>query len=123
LIRLAISVGGLFTYWTRFGSKPKSLNVASRELADQQVDANAIPVMALSISERELLGADIFPVGHLAARNYFQSINSAENEAFIKMWVDFNEQRDKTTNDSMEATRRRGYRRSCRAQRRAAFLA
>ena len=65
MIRLAISVGGLFTYWTRFGSKPKSLNVASRELADQQVDANAIPVMALSISERELLGADIFPVGHL----------------------------------------------------------
>jgi urea transport system substrate-binding protein len=75
-----------------------------RELADQQVDANAIPVMALSISERELLGADIFPVGHLAARNYFQSINSAENEAFIKMWADFNEQRDKTTNNPMEAT-------------------
>jgi urea transport system substrate-binding protein len=75
-----------------------------RELADQQVDASAIPVMALSISERELLGADIFPVGHLAARNYFQSINSAENKAFIKMWVDFNQQRDKTTNDPMEAT-------------------
>jgi urea transport system substrate-binding protein len=75
-----------------------------RELADQQVDANAIPVMALSIGERELLGADIFPVGHLAARNYFQSINSAENEAFIKMWADFNEQRDKITNDPMEAT-------------------
>jgi urea transport system substrate-binding protein len=75
-----------------------------RELADQQVDANAIPVMALSIGEREFLGADIFPVGHLAARNYFQSIKSAENEAFIKMWTDFNEQRDKTTNDPMEAT-------------------
>ena len=75
-----------------------------RELADQQVDAKAIPVMALSIGERELLGADIFPVGHLAARNYFQSVNSAENEAFIKMWADFNEQRDKTTNDPMEAT-------------------
>jgi urea transport system substrate-binding protein len=75
-----------------------------RELADQQVDAKAIPVMAFSIGERELLDAVIFPVGHLAARSYFQSINSAENEAFIKMWADFNEQRDKTTNDSMEAT-------------------
>jgi urea transport system substrate-binding protein len=75
-----------------------------RELADKHVDANAIPVMALSISERELLGADIFPVGHLAARNYFQSISSAENELFIEMWADFNEQRDKTTNDPMEAT-------------------
>jgi urea transport system substrate-binding protein len=75
-----------------------------RELSDQQLDANAIPVMALSIGERELLGADIFPVGHLAARNYFQSIDSTENEAFINMWADFNEQRDKITNDPMEAT-------------------
>lgn len=75
-----------------------------KELAAQQVDANVIPVMAFSIGERELLGADIFPVGHLAAWNYFQSIKSPENEAFIKMWADFNEQRDKTTNDPMEAT-------------------
>ena len=44
-----------------------------RELAAQQVDAKAIPVMAFSIGERELLDADIFPVGHLAAWNYFQS--------------------------------------------------
>jgi ABC-type branched-subunit amino acid transport system substrate-binding protein len=75
-----------------------------RELVDQKVDANAIPVMAFSIGERELLGADIFPVGHLAAWNYFQSINSAENKVFVKMWADFNEQRDQTTNDPMEAT-------------------
>ena len=40
----------------------------------------------------------------MAARNYFQSVKSAENDAFIKMWTDFNEQRDKTTNDAMEAT-------------------
>jgi urea transport system substrate-binding protein len=75
-----------------------------RELADQQIDANAIPVMAFSIGERELLDAVTFPVGHLAAWNYFQSIKSPENEVFIKMWADFNEQRDKTTNDPMEAT-------------------
>ena len=55
-----------------------------RALADQQVDAKAISVMAFSIGERELLGADIFPVGHLAAWNYFQSIQSPENEAFVE---------------------------------------
>ena len=75
-----------------------------RELAAQQLDANQIPVMAFSVGERELLGADILPVGHLAAWNYFQSIKSPENEAFIKMWTDFTGQRDKTTNDPMEAT-------------------
>jgi urea transport system substrate-binding protein len=98
-----------------FGSEGKKTAVIStingdantyfyRELVAQEVDANAIPVMAFSISERELLGSGIFPVGHLAAWNYFQSINSPENEAFVKMWADFNEQRDKTTNDPMEAT-------------------
>ena len=87
-----------------FGSEGKKTAVIStvngdantyfyRELAAQQVDANAIPVMAFSIGERELLGADIAPVGHLAAWNYFQSIKSAENDAFVKMWADFNEQR------------------------------
>ena len=74
------------------------------ELAAQHVDANAIPVMAFSIGERELLNWDIAPIGHLAAWNYFQSVKSAENDAFVKMWADFNEQRDKTTNDPMEAT-------------------
>ena len=98
-----------------FGSEGKKTAVIStvngdantyfyREIADQQVDANAIPVMAFSVGERELLGAVIAPVGHLAAWNYFQSINSPENEVFIKMWADFNEQRDKITNDPMEAT-------------------
>jgi urea ABC transporter urea binding protein len=75
-----------------------------RELANQQVDANAIPVMAFSIGERELRNAHVVAVGHLAAWNYFHSINSAENNVFMRMWADFNEQRDKITNDPMEAT-------------------
>src|SRR6185295_17426503 len=98
-----------------FGSEGKKTAVISTvngdantylysELAAQHVDANAIPVMAFSIGERELLNWDIAPIGHLAAWNYFQSIKSAENDAFVKMWADFNEQRDKTTNDPMEAT-------------------
>ena len=98
-----------------FGSRGKKTAVIStingdantsfyRELAAQRVDANTIPVMAFSVGERELLGANIFPVGHMAAWNYFQSIKTPENEAFIKMWTDFTGQRDKTTNDPMEAT-------------------
>jgi urea transport system substrate-binding protein len=75
------------------------------ELAAQQVDARKIPVMALSLSERELRNVDAARLaGHLAARSYFQSVVSAENDAFVKMWADFNEQRDKTTSDPMEAT-------------------
>ena len=76
-----------------------------KELAAQDVGAGAIPVMAFSIGERELLTLDPKSlVGHLAAWNYFQSVVSKENEAFIKMWADFTEQRDKITNDPMEAT-------------------
>ena len=75
-----------------------------RELAAQHVDANAIPVMAFSVGERELLGVGVVPIGHLAAWNYFNSVKSAENESFVTMWADFIGQRDKITNDPMEAT-------------------
>jgi len=75
-----------------------------RELAAQHIDANAIPVMAFSVGERELLGVGAVPIGHLAAWNYFNSVKSAENEAFVTMWADFTGQRDKITNDPMEAT-------------------
>jgi urea transport system substrate-binding protein len=99
-----------------FGSQGKKTAVIStvngdantyfyKELAAQKVDASVIPVMAFSIGERELSGLETIPlIGHMAAWNYFQSVKSPENEAFIKMWADFNEQRDKTTNDPMEAT-------------------
>ena len=76
-----------------------------RELAAQNVNASAIPVMAFSIGERELLGVDAKHLtGHLAAWNYFHSVKSPENEAFIKMWKNFTEGKDEITNDPMEAT-------------------
>ena len=99
-----------------FGSEGKRTAVIStingdanthfyRELITQQVNANTLPVMALSIGDRELLHVGASGLaGQLAAWNYFQSVKSAENDAFVKMWADFNEQRDKTTNDPMEAT-------------------
>jgi urea transport system substrate-binding protein len=75
------------------------------ELIKQQIDAGKIPIMALAVSERELRGVDLSKLaGLMAARNYFQSVKSAENDVFTKQWSDFNEQRDTTTNDAMEAT-------------------
>jgi urea transport system substrate-binding protein len=76
-----------------------------QQLIAQRVSANTLPVMALSFGERELLqvGANGL-TGQLAAWNYFQSTKSPENDTFVKMWADFTEQRDKTTNDPMEAT-------------------
>ena len=99
-----------------FGSEGKRTAVIStingdantyfyRELIAQQLDANTLPVMALSIGDRELLQVGTSGLtGQLAAWNYFQSVKSPENDAFVKMWADFNEQRDKVTNDPMEAT-------------------
>jgi urea transport system substrate-binding protein len=76
-----------------------------KELAAQQVDSRAIPIMAFSVGERELLGLDSKSLaGHLAAWNYFHSVKSPENDAFTKMWKDFTENKDETTNDPMEAT-------------------
>jgi urea transport system substrate-binding protein len=76
-----------------------------KELIAQHVNADTLPVMALSIGERELSDVGTSGLaGQLAAWNYFQSIKSPENDRFVKMWADFNEQRDKTTNDPMEAT-------------------
>jgi urea transport system substrate-binding protein len=76
-----------------------------KELAAQKINASVIPVMAFSVGERELQGADTEPLaGHLAAWNYFHSVKSPENEAFIKMWKNFTEGRDEITNDPMEAT-------------------
>jgi urea transport system substrate-binding protein len=76
-----------------------------RELATQDVTASSIPVMAFSVGERELLGVDVRPlVGHMAAWNYFHSLKSAENSAFIDMWKHYTGDKDETTNDPMEAT-------------------
>jgi len=73
------------------------------ELANQEVSAEDIPVVAFSVGEEELSGLDTEPlVGHLAAWNYFQSIEGSVNNDFIANW----KQRmgaDRTTNDPMEA--------------------
>jgi len=75
-----------------------------KELANQGVKAEDIPVVAFSVGEEELAGLDTAPlVGHLAAWNYFMSVPSPDNEAFIKAWHAYIKDTKRVTNDPMEA--------------------
>ena len=75
-----------------------------KELGNQKISAEDIPVVAFSVGEEELSGIDTKPlVGHLAAWNYFESIKTPENTAFIKQWHDYIKNPKRTTNDPMEA--------------------
>lgn len=99
----------------RFGSAGKPTAVVSTingdanvpfylELANQEVSADEIPVVAFSVGEEELSGLDTTPlVGHLAAWNYFQSVDSPANAEFIAKWKAFVGNAERTTNDPMEA--------------------
>ena len=82
-----------------------------KELANQGLKAEDIPVVAFSVGEEELRGIDAKPlVGHLAAWNYFMSQDTAENKAFIKKWKAYVKKHKlpdgskRVTNDPMEAT-------------------
>ena len=98
-----------------FGSAGKKTAVVStingdanvpfyKELANQGISSEDIPVIAFSVGEEELSGLDTAPlVGHLAAWNYFQSVDSEANDEFIETWHDFIDNDDRVTNDPMEA--------------------
>lgn len=100
----------------KFGSSGKATAVVStingdanvpfyKELANQGISSEDIPVVAFSVGEEELSGIDTKPlVGHLAAWNYFQSVDAPENEAFIEQWHAFTKDDKRVTNDPMEAT-------------------
>jgi len=76
-----------------------------KELGNQKISAEDIPVVAFSVGEEELSGLDTKPlVGHLAAWNYFESIKNPGNDAFIKQWKAFTKNPKRTTNDPMEAS-------------------
>jgi urea transport system substrate-binding protein len=99
----------------KFGSAGKKTAVVStingdanvpfyKELGNQGIKATDIPVVAFSVGEEELAGIDTKPLlGHLAAWNYFESIKTPANEAFIKEWHEFTKNPKRTTNDPMEA--------------------
>ena len=76
-----------------------------KELSNQGISAKDIPVVAFSVGEEELSGIDTKPlVGHLAAWNYFESVDSDANDDFIEEWHKYTGDEKRVTNDSMEAT-------------------
>ncbi|MDR1085611.1 MAG: urea ABC transporter substrate-binding protein [Deltaproteobacteria bacterium] len=76
-----------------------------KELAAQNISSSDIPVMAFSVGEEELSGVDTKPLtGHLAAWNYFQSVENGANAEFIKKWREFIKNEKRVTNDPMEAS-------------------
>ena len=99
----------------KFGSAGKKTAVVStingdanvpfyKELGNQKISAEDIPVVAFSVGEEELSGIDTKPlVGHLAAWNYFESVEAPANDAFIKEWHAFTKNPKRVTNDPMEA--------------------
>ena len=99
----------------KFGSKGKKTAVVStingdanvpfyKELGNQGVSAEDIPVVAFSVGEEELSGIDTKPlVGHLAAWNYFMSVDAEENGEFIDKWQAFTKNKKRVSNDPMEA--------------------
>ncbi|WP_245516089.1 urea ABC transporter substrate-binding protein [Ancylobacter aquaticus] len=100
----------------KFGSAGKKTAVVStingdanvpfyKELGNQGIKATDIPVVAFSVGEEELAGIDTKPLlGHLAAWNYFQSVDVPENADFIKKWQAYTKNDKRVTNDPMEAT-------------------
>jgi urea transport system substrate-binding protein len=100
----------------KFGSAGKKTAVVStingdanvpfyKELGNQKISAEDIPVVAFSVGEEELAGIDTKPlVGHLAAWNYFQSVNTPLNKQWIDKWHAFTKNPKRTFNDPMEAT-------------------
>jgi len=99
----------------KFGSAGKKTAVVStingdanvpfyKELGNQGISSEDIPVIAFSVGEEELSGMDTKPlVGHLAAWNYFMSVENKDNEKFIKTWHEFIKDKKRVTNDPMEA--------------------
>ncbi|TVP53504.1 MAG: ABC transporter substrate-binding protein, partial [Halomonadaceae bacterium] len=82
-----------------------------QELANQGIDAVDVPVLATSVGEEELRGMDTGPlVGHLAAWNYFMSVDTPQNKAFTERWAKYVKDEGlsggsaRVTNDPMEAT-------------------
>lgn len=80
------------------------------ELAAQGITADKVPVVAVSVGEDELRGLDPAKVkGHLAAWNYFQSVDTPKNKKFVENFKAFSDKqkagsgKDRVTDDPIEA--------------------
>ncbi|NMF84058.1 urea ABC transporter substrate-binding protein [Nodosilinea sp. P-1105] len=98
-IRAALPDGGVI-----FNSLNGDSNVAFfKQLQGAGMDPDMYPVMSVSLAEEEVrqIGSE-FLVGHLASWNYFQTVDTPENERWVAA---FKEEYgdDRVTNDPMEA--------------------
>lgn len=74
-----------------------------RQLREAGFTANNLPVMSMSVAEEEVrtIGAELV-AGHLTAWNYYQTVNTAENQIFVAAYkATYGE--DRVTSDPIEA--------------------
>ncbi len=98
-IRAALPDGGVI-----FNSLNGDSNVAFfKQMQGAGLDPDRYPIMSVSVAEEEVrqIGSE-FLVGHYAAWNYFQTVETPENEKWV---ADFKAEYgdDRVTNDPMEA--------------------
>ncbi|MBI3836607.1 MAG: urea ABC transporter substrate-binding protein [Planctomycetia bacterium] len=81
-----------------------------KEFANQGLTSSDCPIMAFSVAEDELRAMDVPPlVGHLACWNYYQSIDTPENQKFVRDFKAFCATKnlpggsDRVTDDPIEA--------------------
>src|SRR3989475_5705126 len=81
-----------------------------KEFANQGLRSENAPIMAYSVAEDELRGMDTSAlVGHLAAWNYFQSVETANNKKFVQAFKAYAKKANlpggekRVTDDPMEA--------------------
>jgi urea transport system substrate-binding protein len=81
-----------------------------KEFANQGLRSENAPIMAYSVAEDELRGMDTSAlVGHLAAWNYFQSVDTPANKKFVNAFKEYAQKKGlpggtkRVTDDPMEA--------------------
>jgi urea transport system substrate-binding protein len=81
-----------------------------KEFANQGLTSDKIPIMAFSVAEDELRSMETEHLaGHLAAWNYYQSLDTPENKAFVEAFKTYAEKkglpggRNRVTDDPIEA--------------------
>ncbi len=81
-----------------------------KEFANQGLTSDDVPIMAFSVAEDELRSMETeHLVGHLAAWNYFQSLDSPGNNEFVEAFKNYAEAkglpggRSRVTDDPIEA--------------------
>jgi urea transport system substrate-binding protein len=81
-----------------------------KEFANQGLRSEQCPIMAFSVAEDELRGMDTSAlVGHLAAWNYYQSVDAPQNKKFVQAFKAYAKKANlpggdkRVTDDPMEA--------------------